>query len=106
MDGSQMGTECGKDSKLGQVVLEFDSLALVAKLQSGNSGRALVDHIHDDIKSLALKFVSLFCCHVKRVGNTVTHYLARIIPDMNDEQIFCENFSNCIYILADLDLQY
>ena len=62
-----------------------------------------MDRIQDDIISLILRFVSLLCCHVKRVGNTIAHYLARIAPDVGDEQIFCADFSNCICMLADLD---
>ena len=33
---------------------------------------------------------------MKRVENTVAHYLARITPDVGDKQFFFEDFSNCI----------
>ena len=58
-----MSAGCGKDSKQGQVVLEYDFLALVAKLQSGRSGRSLVDRIQDDQKSsLEVSFLASLPC--------------------------------------------
>ncbi|XP_023879273.1 uncharacterized protein LOC111991715 [Quercus suber] len=59
------------------VVFEGDSESITNAINSGTSCYSSFGHILDDVKALALNFVSATIIHVKRQGNAVADKLAK-----------------------------
>ena len=78
------------------------SHSVVSRLQSGRRGRAPLDLVLDDIRSLACRFKSLYSSHVKRVGNMMAPYITRLCLDREDCQIFCNALPLNVIDLAEL----
>ena len=59
------------------MVFEGDSETITTAINSGSPCYSLFGHILEDVKALALKFVSATFVNVKRQGNVVAHKLAK-----------------------------
>lgn len=77
---------------------------LISALSKNSFGLTPYDLLLDDIKSYQTNFSSFSCCHVKRDGNTVAPFVARINPPNGFECVLVDNFSPGIQTLAELDL--
>ena len=62
---------------LADVVFEGDSETITTAINSGSPCYSSFGHILDDVKTLALNFVSATFVHVKRQGNAVADKLAK-----------------------------
>ena len=62
---------------LEEAVFEGDSETITKALNSASPCLSSFGHIIDDVKSLALNFVSVSFIHVKRQGNAVANKLAK-----------------------------
>jgi len=62
-----------------------------------------LDIVLDGIRSLISCFYSLLSSHVKRVGNVITHLMARFDPRVRRFNIFCSDIPVCILTLAEMD---
>ena len=62
---------------LADVVFEGDSESITNAINSGTPCYSSFGHILDDVKALALNFVSATFIHVKRQGNAVVDKLAK-----------------------------
>ena len=87
------------------VILESDAFDFIARLKSGSRGEAYVDVLLDDIRSLVPCFRSIKFSHVKRVGNTIAHLVARMSPLDGFKQIWSSSFPYAVILLANLDCQ-
>ena len=74
------------------VVLEGDSLLVMAALNSKNPGLDPYGLMIQDSLSLSLTFPKLSYCHIKREGNTVAHNLAQLAI----------NLPNCVIRMEDV----
>lgn len=57
-----------------------------------------------NIRCLVSIFNPLLASHVKRVGNCVAHYVARLGPQDGSELMLHSNFPQGVLSLAELDL--
>ena len=62
---------------LANVVFEGDSETITSAINLGSPCYSSFGHILDDVKTLALNFVSATFVHVKRQGNVVADKLAK-----------------------------
>ena len=62
---------------LADMVFEGDSKCITNAINSGTPCYSSFGHILDDVKALALNFVSASFIHVKRQGNAVADKLAK-----------------------------
>lgn len=73
------------------VVLEFEAVGVIKKMQKNNGGRTYENLIVEDISKLSLWFSSIFTSNVKRVGNIVGLWLIvrLVLPPMGCELYLC-----------------
>ena len=96
---------CAQKARLRYVICESDALSLISRLHSGSHGRAPPDLVLDDIRNLVSNFSSLLPSHVKRVGNTLAHFVASLPPNRGDVQVCKSTFPPSVCTLASLDMQ-
>jgi len=96
---------CAQEAIWRYVICESDALSLISRLQSGSKGRAPSDLVLDDIRNLVSSFSSLLPSHVKRLGNTVAHFVARLPPNGGDVQVCKSHFPTSVCTLASLDMK-
>uniref|UniRef100_A0A803N4K3 RNase H type-1 domain-containing protein n=1 Tax=Chenopodium quinoa TaxID=63459 RepID=A0A803N4K3_CHEQI len=66
--------------EFSKVELEGDTLAMVNAVNQGHIGRSPFDLDIEDIKETCTSLVSFSYSHVKRCGNVVAHFAARLSP--------------------------
>ncbi|KAK9733301.1 hypothetical protein RND81_04G058600 [Saponaria officinalis] len=96
--------EMAKKRGLRQIVLKSDSQSLTLAIQHCSPTRCQWGLMVEDILSKLDEFVSPKVTHVKRGGNTVAHYVARLCSFAGDEIFFVLNFPQIIHDLATLNL--
>ena len=103
-----MAARCGLQwaRRLGftNIELEVDALNLAKAVVRRRFGRAPMDLMLEDICVLSDKFSSFAISHVKRAGNCVAHFVARLVPVNGLEQVIVENFPQGVLALADIDI--
>ncbi|KAJ8444440.1 hypothetical protein Cgig2_005962 [Carnegiea gigantea] len=94
------------DLRLGytRLVLESDSLLLISSLDRSGDDITMEQLVTDDILHLSSFFENFRYLHVKRVGNCVAHFVAKLNPSTVDEHVWVDNFSQGVVALADSDL--
>jgi len=80
--------QCASERSWDRLIIESDAKGLISKLHSGCKGRAYVDLLVDDIRSFLPCFRFLYASHVKRLGNTVAHFVARMCPEDGKCSVF------------------
>ena len=78
------------------MILELDASSLTTRLRSRSQGGAYIDIILDDIRSLIPCLYSLMSSHVKRVGNSIAHLIARMCLLNGMKHIWCSDFSSSL----------
>ncbi|KAL2921881.1 hypothetical protein RDABS01_013372 [Bienertia sinuspersici] len=86
--GVEMAAKLGFES----VELESDSSNLINKLKHESTGLSPIFLVIEDICHQASTFNFFGCNHVRKCGNTVPHYVARLRPEDGNEQIMCHSF--------------
>ena len=66
-----------QEISLTQVVVEGDSLKVIAAINSPKQSRTQWGHVIEDIKKASLCLQACSFCHVSRGGNSLAHSLAR-----------------------------
>lgn len=66
-------------------------------------GASPIYHIYDDIIKLSKSFNVFVSTHIKRVGNTVAHLVARWDTKGSSELVCMNSFPQSILTLAELD---
>jgi hypothetical protein len=79
----------------GCMIFALDYLSLVQRLNASVMDRSLVSLVVSHIKHLVSGFTSVPFCHVKRVLNEATHFLAKSCSDVNFTFIF-HSVPDCI----------
>ena len=74
---TSLGLVTAKRLGFMRVELQCDALNVVQASCLQQHGKAPVDLVFDDIRSLGMEFDSFVCSHIKRVGNCVAHLAAR-----------------------------
>ena len=69
-----------KHHGLKEVIIETDAQVLVSRLSSAVLFHSDLDAILGDIVSLCSWFNVINFSHVRRDGNAVAHYLAKVVP--------------------------
>ena len=69
--------EFAKEVSALHCVIEGDAEVIIKAILSMDSSHPEYGHVLEDIFDLAEDFSFISFCHVKRVGNSVAHYLAR-----------------------------
>lgn len=62
--------------------------------------------IIQNICSLSENFSSFMISHVRRVGNTIAHFYARLIPPNGREYVFVSDFPQGIQALAEMETNF
>ncbi|XP_021729762.1 uncharacterized protein LOC110696717 [Chenopodium quinoa] len=84
--------------------VEPDAQSVIKSIESLARGRAPIFSIYRDINILKSSFDKCFFSHVKRVGNTVAHLVARSEVGNAPEVVRFSPFPQSIVTLATLDL--
>lgn len=63
-----------------------------------------MDPIVEDISVLSRCFVSFNVFHVKRVGNCVAYFVARLFPLDGRKKVFVDSFPQGALTLAEMDI--
>ncbi|XP_021735667.1 uncharacterized protein LOC110702268 [Chenopodium quinoa] len=97
-----MAIKLAKRQGFKDVILESDCEVLINRLSKAALFFSDFDGVLEDIISLSRDFSSVGWFHVKRGGNYVAHYLARIIP-FGTEQMWINHCPTSIapYVLSD-----
>ena len=86
------------------VVLEGDSLLVMAALNSKNPGLDPYGLMIQDSLSLSLTFPKLSYCHIKREGNTVAHNLVQLAVNVPNCEIWIEDVPPIVVSCYQVDL--
>ena len=80
-----------KEMSIFEATVEGDAEIVISDLKDGRTSNSEFGHIIQD--SLVLANELRFCVfsHVKRLGNTVAHYLARKVKSGNELQVWIES---------------
>lgn len=100
MDGVEVARRLSYDN----VVLEFDAVNVVHTICNKQVGLAPIFLILDEVLCISREFNWFRCCHVKIVGNTAAHLVARWDTSVNSERICMNSFSQSLHTLVDLDI--
>ncbi|KAL2906587.1 Sperm-specific antigen 2, partial [Bienertia sinuspersici] len=86
------------------IMVESDAANVVNIINSRLEGYSSLHIVYDDIGFESLYFQFFSCTHVRRVGNTVAHLVARLNTMGSVELICMSNFPQSILTLAENDL--
>ncbi|KAK9715987.1 hypothetical protein RND81_06G204000 [Saponaria officinalis] len=100
----EFGLAMAKEADMDCVVLESDSLSVVSAVQKRSLSRCPLGLCIYDICLLLDSFMSSSCLHVKRGGNTVAHYVARLCMSVDDILVPDSSFPQVVLDLAEVDL--
>lgn len=82
------------------MIVESDSLSVVNCGQKNVAGCAYAGLLLEDIKNVCSYFSSFSLSHVRRGGNTIADFMARIVSSTGSECIFVGNYpQNILSIL-------
>ena len=88
---------------LVDVVFEGDSETITAAINSGSSCFSSFGHILDEVRKLALNFVSVLFVHVKRQGNVVADKLAKASKTIPCPHVWSNDIPSDVQQLVILD---
>lgn len=101
---ARLGVDLAQRHGCVNLELECDAYTLAKAIAMKTVGRAPLDLIVEDICFIGLSFVNFSVSHVKRGGNTVTHWVARLHPDNGVKQVYFANVPQGVLTLAELDV--
>ncbi|KAL2933422.1 Telomere length and silencing protein 1-like protein [Bienertia sinuspersici] len=87
-----------------RIELESDALSTVKAIHLGSFSRSLKDLMLEDAYVTSLLFDYFSCNHIKRVGNVVAHFAARLSPSNGEECLYIDSIPQGILALAELDI--
>ena len=88
---------------LADVVFEGDSETITATINSGSPCFSSFGHILDEVRKLALNFVSVLFVHVKRQGNVVADKLAKASKTIPCPHVWSNDIPSDVQQLVILD---
>ena len=88
---------------LADVVFEGDSETITATINSGSPCFSSFGHILDEVRKLALNFVSVLFVHVKRQGNAVADKLAKASKTIPCPHVWSNDIPSDVQQLVILD---
>ena len=86
-----------------EATVEGDAEIVISALKDGSTSNPEFGHIIQDSLILANDLRLCIFSHVKRLGNTVAHYLARKAKSGNELQVWIEFIPNDIALLVHRD---
>ncbi|XP_074302863.1 uncharacterized protein LOC141636938 [Silene latifolia] len=98
------GLEVALARGMANITLESDALNLVKAVKNPEIARTPFGLCVEDLRISLNLFSSSNVSHVKRGGNTVAHFIARMCETEGDEIVLGSDFPQAIMALADLDL--
>lgn len=101
---ARYGLELARRFGYDQVILQLDALRVVNGIMSSAVDNGPVVSIYYDIKNLVTSMSSFSCKHIKKIGNTVAHLVARWEVSHCNEVVFLSPFPQSIITLAGLDI--
>ena len=104
-EAARYGLQIARRMGFDKVWLESDALAVVGALHHHAGGLSPLYLLFYDIRVLSLSFMSFRFSHIRRVGNTVAHLVARWDSHGSAELICMAPIPQSISTLAEYDLQ-
>ncbi|KAL2941944.1 hypothetical protein RDABS01_030294 [Bienertia sinuspersici] len=101
---SLFGLQVARRFWYGAIILESDSLEVVNTIINGWTGESPIFLIYDDIVALRISFDGFVCSYVKRNGNGVAHYVARMDVAVGSERLWLDSIPQSICNIAASDL--
>ena len=92
-----------KEMSIFEAIVEGDAEIVISALKDGSTSNLEFGHIIQDSLILANDLRLCIFSHVKRLGNTVAHYLARKAKSGNELQVWIEFIPNDIAPLVHRD---
>ncbi|KAL2892381.1 Phycocyanobilin:ferredoxin oxidoreductase [Bienertia sinuspersici] len=77
---ARWGVMVAKRLGYSKITLEGDALTVIQKIRVCMRSRTMEELIFEDIREIGSSMESFNCNHVKRSGNTVAHFAARLMP--------------------------
>lgn len=102
--GARFGLEVAKRFGYNCIELECDASNISKAITRKKFGRSPTDLVLEDINLIGDSLSSFSISHVKRGGNTVAHFIARIHPSNGVQHVFVNNFPQGVLALAELDI--
>lgn len=100
---ARLGVQLARQMGFSKIVLECDALNVVSTINQKVEGHSPLMLFYEDIDRMKNDFESFLCKHVRRVGNTLAHLIARWDVDVMDH-VWVENFPQSFVTLAEIDL--
>jgi len=85
-----------KEMSIFEATIEGDAEIVILALKDGSTSNPKFGHIIQDSPILANEFHLCVFSHVKRLGNTIAHYLARKAKSGNELQVWIESIPDDI----------
>ena len=87
-----------------RVIVESDASSIMAKLNHPSPDRSYIGLALQDIRNLVPRFTSLQSRFVRRLGNSVAHFMAHMYIPVGVEQVFTDAYplDLCNLLLLDL----
>ena len=101
---ARCGVQWARSMGFTNIELEVDALNLAKAVVRRKFGRSPLELMMEDICVLSDGFLSFNIFHVKRAGNCVAHFVARLVPMVGVEQVFVDDFPQGVLTLADIDI--
>ena len=102
--GFRLAIQFAYDMSFRNIIVEGDSLNVVKALKSHSDGNSYFGLVIDDCsRSLSCLFFSFLVSHVRRVGNSVAHALAKFALDLS-EFVWIEETPSYIAFVVATDL--
>ena len=92
-----------KELCIFEVSVEGDAKVIIKAILAGDTANSEYGHVISDILSKAEDFRSCNFSHVKRIGNTVAHFLAKKFVSGNELQVWIESSPDDIAPLVSRD---
>ncbi|XP_010682933.1 uncharacterized protein LOC104897695 [Beta vulgaris subsp. vulgaris] len=102
--GARFGVEMAKQFGYEALELECDASNITKALCRKAFGRSPTDLVLEDVSMLGDSFPIFSISHVKRGGNTVAHFVARLYPADGVQHVFVNDFPQGVLALAELDV--
>ncbi|XP_057248279.1 uncharacterized protein LOC125493714 [Beta vulgaris subsp. vulgaris] len=102
--GARFGMEMAKRFGYGSIELECDASNIPKAIAKKSFGRSPTDLVLEDISILGNSLSSFSFLHVKRSGNTVAHFIARLYPADGVQHVYVSDFPQGVLALAELDV--
>ena len=101
--GFRLTIQFSYDMGFRNIIMQGDSLNVVKALKSQSDDNSYFGLVINDCKSLSCLFSSSLVSHVRRVGNSVAHALAKFALDSIDS-VWIEKIPSCIGSVVATDL--